>query len=309
MTRIAIVGGGAMGGTFGVRLANAGHDVTIVDVDADLVKAITADGVHVDTADGPLHARVSATTDTAGAGIQDMVLVFVKAQHTPSAAAGLAPMVGHETAVASLQNGWGNADVIAEFVPVGQLVIGVTYHSATVIGRGHVKHSGQGTTFVGPYDGDDLGHARRVADALESAGMEVTVTADVRTEIWRKLVLNAATLPTAALTTLRAGELGLPGPMLDLVDALAAEAVAVARAQGLAIELDERVERIHATLERAGAGKPSMLQDTEARRKTEVERINGAVVAAGDSAGVPVPLNRAMLAMIGGLERSWRREA
>jgi 2-dehydropantoate 2-reductase len=131
----------------------------------------------------------------------------------------------------------------------------------------------------------------------------------VRTEIWRKLVLNAATLPTAALTTLRAGELGVPGPMLDLVDALAAEAVAVAQAQGLAIELDERVERIHATLERAGAGKPSMLQDAEAHRKTEVERINGAVVAAGDASGVAVPLNRAMLALIGGLERSWRREA
>src|SRR5262249_36729031 len=150
------------------------------------------------------------------------VLVFVKAQHTSSAAAGLAPMVGRETAVASLQNGWGNADVIAQFVPPGQLVIGVTYHSATVLDRGHVRHSGQGLTVVGPYQADDLRHAQRIADVLASAGMEVSVTTEVRTEIWRKLVLNAATLPTAALTTLRAGELGAPGPMLDLVDALAA---------------------------------------------------------------------------------------
>lgn len=307
--RIAIVGGGAMGGTFGTRLSNAGHEVTVVDVDTDLVQAIKDDGIAVETADGTLQARPNATADPSAAGVQDVVLVFVKAQHTPSAAAAMVPMVGPGTAVASLQNGWGNADVIAMHVPPEQLVVGVTYHSATVLGRGRVKHSGQGATFVGPYRGTDLGNANRVADALRSAGMDVTVTAEVRTEIWRKLVLNAATLPTAALTTLRAGELGVPGPMLDLVDALAAEAVAVARSQGLAIELEERIERIHATLERAGAGKPSMLQDAEAHRKTEVERINGAVVTAGETAGVAVPLNRAMLALIGGLERSWRREA
>jgi 2-dehydropantoate 2-reductase len=307
--RIAIVGGGAMGGTFGARLANAGHSVTVVDVDADLVRAINENGLAVETADGTLRARPSATTDASSAGAQDVVLVFVKAQHTPSAAAAIPVLVGPDTAVASLQNGWGNADVIAQHVAPDQLVVGVTYHSATVLGRGHVKHSGQGPTFVGPYDGADLGGAERIADALRYAGMEVTVTAEVRTEIWRKLVLNAATLPTAALTTLRAGELGEPGPMRDLVDGLASEAVSVAQAQGLSIELPERIERIHATLERAGAGKPSMLQDAEAHRKTEVERINGAVVAAGDASGVPVPLNRAMLALIGGLERSWRREA
>ena len=123
--------------------------------------------------------------------------------------------------------------------------------------------------------------------------------------MWRKLVLNAATLPAAALTGLKAGDLTRCEAMRELVESLAGEVVAVARAQGLDIELDERLDQIHATLERAGAGKPSMLQDVEAQRKTEVERINGAVVAAAEEVGVPVPLNRAMVALIRGHERSW----
>jgi 2-dehydropantoate 2-reductase len=133
------------------------------------------------------------------------------------------------------------------------------------------------------------------------------VTPHIKTEIWKKLILNAATLPTAALTGLRAGELAQPGSMLDLVDALAAEAVQVARAQGYAIDPTERIERIHTVLAGAGAGKASMLQDAEARRKTEIEVVNGAVVRAAEKMGLDVPLNRAMVALIAGLERGWQR--
>jgi 2-dehydropantoate 2-reductase len=129
----------------------------------------------------------------------------------------------------------------------------------------------------------------------------------VRTEIWKKLVLNCATLPTAALTRLSAGALAEAEEVLSLVDALAAEAVQVARAQGMEIDEDERREAIHAVLARAGAGKPSMLQDVLADRKTEIETVNGAVVAAAAEHGVAAPLNRAMVALVHGLEGSYLR--
>ncbi len=127
----------------------------------------------------------------------------------------------------------------------------------------------------------------------------------MRTEIWKKLVLNAATLPTAALSRLTAGALGEPGELRDLVDGLAAETVAVAVAQGLGIDLGERIAAIHGVLERAGTGKASMLQDVLAARKTEIETVNGAVVAAAAEHGVPVPLNSAMVSLVHGLERSY----
>ncbi len=305
--RLAVIGAGAMGGSLAAEAAHAGQDVAVVDVSSELIDHVRANGLVVDTPDGPVKATPAATTDPREIGVVDVAVIFVKAHHTRAAAETARQLLGDDTAVATLQNGWGNADVLAEVLPADRIVAGVTYNSCTVVGLGHLNHSGRGPTFVGPYLPDgDLGPARRVADALSGAGWAAEATPAARTEIWKKLVLNAATLPTAALTRLPAGEVGQPGPLLELVDALAAETVAVARAQGLDIDVGERIERIHATLARAGKGKASMLQDVEARRKTEIETINGAVVRAADQLGVDVPLNRAMVALLGGLERSWR---
>lgn len=304
--KVAVIGAGAMGGALAAEAARAGHDVTVVDVAPDLVAHIRTHGITVDDADSSVTVPVAATTDPAEAGPADVAIVFVKAPHTAGAAASLVPLIGPDTAIATLQNGWGNADVLAGHLPADRLVIGVTYQSCTTIGDGHVLHSGRGPTTVGPYEPDgDLGRARKVAGLLDDAGWTAEATAGVRTEIWKKLVLNAATLPTAALAGLPAGALGRPTPLLDLVDALAEEAVAVAGALGLEIDAAERIERIHAVLDGAGKGKASMLQDVEARRATEIETVNGAVVRAGDAHAVPVPLNRAMVALVGGLERSW----
>jgi len=307
--RIAVVGAGAMGGLWAARLRAAGNSVTIVDVSQEIVVAVRADGIRVRTGESGEVARVEATSEPATVGPVDLVFFFIKAQHTPAAAELARPLGGPDTIVVSQQNGWGNADILAAVFAPAQIVIGVTYHSATVLGPGQVAHTGQGPTVVGPYvDGAPLDRAERVGAVLSAAGIATTVTPQVKTEVWKKLILNAATLPTAALTRLCAGNLGQSGPLLELVDALAAEAVAVARAQGYEIDREERIERIHTVLAGAGKGKASMLQDVEVRRKTEVEVINGAVVRAAERTGIEVPLNRAMVALIGGLERGWRQE-
>jgi len=307
--RIAIVGGGgAMGGTWAGRLAGAGYEVVVVDVAADAIAAIRSSGLTVDTVDGTITTHPDATTDPARSGLVDAVFVFVKSQHTRSAAELARPLVSSTTTLISLQNGWGNADVLAEVYPAEQMVVGVTYHSATVRAPAHVAHTGRGPTYLGPYvDGADLARAETIADLLGAAGIEPIVTASVKTEIWKKLVLNAATLPAAALSGLTAGELGQPGPLLALVDALASEAVVVANALGHLIDRDERLERIHTVLAGAGAGKASMLQDVEGHRTTEIDVINGAIVRNAVLMGIDVPLNRAMVALIHGLERSWAR--
>ncbi len=304
--RVVIVGAGAMGGMFAARLAQGGVDVALVDVSTEIVDAITANGLALDGPEGSETVRVRAVTDAGALGAADVVIFFVKAQHTAAAARQARPLVASATTVVSLQNGWGNAETLAAAFPPEQLVMGVTYHSATVLGPGRVAHTGRGATFIGPYlDGAPLGRAETVRNLLARGGIEATATPRVKTEIWKKLILNAATLPTAALTRLCAGDLGQPGPMRDLVDAVAAEAVAVARAQGYEIDRAERIERIHAVLTGAGRGKASMLQDVEARRKTEIEVVNGAVVRAAERLGLDVPLNRALVALVGGLERSW----
>jgi len=307
--KVVVVGAGAMGGVWAARLSAAGVEVAVVDVTSDVVAAINTHGLRVQDSDGESTVRVRATSRPEELGPADVVFLFVKGPNTAAAAELARPLEGPDTIVVSLQNGWGNADVLARTYAPDRLVIGVSYHSATVLAPGHVAHTGKNVTFVGPYlDGAPLDHAQRVGALLTDGGIPTTVTPEVKTEIWKKLTLNTATLPTSALTGLRSGDLGEAATVMEVADALAAETVAVARALGYDIVLEERLEHIHAVLRGAGRGKGSMLQDVEAHRNTEIETINGAVVRAATEHGVDVPLNRAMLALVKGMELAWQRE-
>jgi len=303
--KTTVVGGGAMGAMYAAALASHGTDVTVLDSAQTVVDAIAEHGIRVRRGSDLKTVRVRATTRPAEA-IADVVIVFVKAHHTATVARQLPSYVRDDSIVVSLQNGWGNAETLTTTLPPEQLVVGVTYHSCTAVGPGYVDHTGEGPTFLGPYqDTAALGPADTVSALLASAGFEVTATRTARDEIWKKLVLNAATLPVAALTGLCAGDIAAAEGPLALADDLAREAVSVGKARGLNIDLAERLDRIHAVLAAAGKGKPSMLQDVLARRKTEIEVINGAIAAAGHHEGLAVPLNQAMVSLIHGLEGSW----
>src|SRR5215207_7550188 len=140
--KIAILGGaGAMGGIIGGRLAAAGNDVTLVDVAQTAVDNINREGLRIDTKSGETDMiQVGATTDPLSVGPVDLVIVFVKCYHTETAVRSAAPMIGDDTVVLSLQNGWGNAPRIANLVGEDRILVGVTYHSGTVLGPGHLKH-------------------------------------------------------------------------------------------------------------------------------------------------------------------------
>jgi 2-dehydropantoate 2-reductase len=308
MNNIVVIGGGAMGSIFAVGLAKAGHDVTVLDTAGELVDRINTEGVTISSGGEQVVAKVPATTDPICLSRTELAIVFVKAHHTPSVAHALAAHLGEDAVVLSLQNGWGNSEVLAQSVAPARLVMGVTYHSGTVVSLGQVAHTGRGPTFVGPYEpAGGMGPARQIAETLTMAQFETSATADVRTEIWNKLILNAATLPVAASTGLRAAEMLEVPDVAALVEALANEAVAVASKLGLRVDGVERVARIRTVLANAGQGKPSMLQDVEARRKTEIEVVNGAVARAAAECGVDVPLNVALCAVVHGIERSWSR--
>jgi 2-dehydropantoate 2-reductase len=300
--RIAVVGAGAMGSIFGARLAGGGHDVVLVDVARPLVDKINEAGITVRRGDESTTTPVRATADPSEIGAVELVVFFVKCYHTASAAELARPLVGPDTIVASLQNGWGNGDVLAAAFPPEQVVVGVTYNSGLLVEPGVVVHPADQPTLVGNFTDGDAERASRVVAALESGGLAATVASPVRPEIWKKLILNAATLPTAALTGMNAGALVAHEQMRELVAETAREATAVARALGYDISADERVDAILSLLEKAGPTRASMLQDFEAGRRTEIDVINGAVVKAADGSGVPTPLNRAFVALVKGWE-------
>lgn len=305
--RVAILGGaGAMGGLFGATLAEAGVDVTLVDVRREAVDAINDSGLALeDTAGSARRVRVRAAADPAEVGTVDLVMVFVKAHHTEQAVRGAAPLMGPRTAVLSLQNGWGNAQRIAGVVGVDRVLAGVTYHSATLLAPGRIQHAGHGPTFIGELDGRTTDRLAAIADLLGRGGMAVTPTPTVVEEIWSKLALNVCTLPAAALLGFRAGQLAEHAGTRALMERLLRETVAVARAKEIKLDAEERWRAIMAVMERARLAKGSMLQDVEHRRRTEIGVINGAIVAEGRQLGIPTPYNETMVWLVASLEETF----
>ena len=298
--KIAILGGGgAMGGLFGGYLARAGNDVTLIDVSRPAVDAINAKGLSIEEKDGSVaKITIPATDDPARIGPVDLIVNFVKCYHTESAIRAALSMLGPQTAILSLQNGWGNADRIAAIAGKDRVIVGLTYHSGTLLGPGQVKHPGTGLTHLGEISGAVTPRVEAVASVFAAAGIEVAATDRILDEIWKKLALNACTLPTSALLGFFANELVVYDGAKQVMAMILREVVDVAAANGIALDYDERWGAITGLLEKAVGGKASMLQDVQAARKTEIEVINGAIVAAGRKAGLATPVNQTMVSMI-----------
>jgi 2-dehydropantoate 2-reductase len=300
---VAIIGAGAMGCLFGALLARAGVEVLLVDVDRRLVELIGRDGVTVVRDGNEQVTRVPATADPVQHEPVAAAIVLVKGYHTAEAAAFARALVGPATVVASLQNGWGNEGALAAELGDRRVLAGVTYHSATTRGPATVAHNASGPTYLGPWGSAALDDCAVLARAFQEAGLDCIVTADVLTEVWKKLVFNAAGLAVGALTGLDPRGVAANREVRELVFGLAREAVAAADAAGFDLDADERVATLAAAFEHAAPGtKGSMRQDVEAGRRTEVDTINQAIVEVAARHGLDAPLNRAMVALVKGYE-------
>ena len=214
-------------------------------------------------------------------------------------------MLGKDTAILTLQNGWGNADRIAALAGKPRVMVGLTYHSGTLLGPGRVKHSGVGMTHVGEVDGSPSPRLEATVAAFRKAGLDTTISSHIVDEIWKKLALNVCTLPTAALLHFPAHELIQHEGTIALMEGLLAEVVAVAKAQGINLDFAERWQAITALLKQAIGARASMLQDVEANRQTEIDVVNGAIVEAGRQHSVASPLNDAMVWMVKSLQAKY----
>jgi len=300
--KIGIVGAGGLGSIFGGGLVGAGHDVWFVDVDPLLVDVLHSNGLTIVHEGEDRVYPVNATTESPTVGVCDLVIVLVKAYHTQSAASLARPLVGPDTVIASLQNGLGSCDVLAEMFPPEQIVQGVTYHGATVIAKGIVLHNSIAATYVGPYTGSDLAGAELLASAWRSAGWETYVTPDAGQQVWNKIVLNSGNA-VAALTRLPSKAMVEQDDVFSLLNGLIRESAAVAHTLGYtSIDPDAAITTMVKVLTQNPDGRASMLQDVLAGRRTEVEVLNGAIARVGAEHGVSTPINSALYSLIVGFE-------
>jgi 2-dehydropantoate 2-reductase len=300
--RVAVIGCGAVGSLFAAHLARLDDvEVWAYDLDAEHVSAINEHGLRISGA-GELVGHPRATTAAAELPPCDFGIVAVKSMHTAVAIEAAAHAFA-DGAVCSVQNGAGNEELIAE--RIAQVIRGTTFPAGHLIEPGHVGWDTRGETHIGPFEPRPapVERVRALAEACTRAGMPTRALDDARGAQWRKLIFNAASNAIGALTGLTHGRVAEP-PTRELAWAVMREGRAVADAQGIVLDMDpEELFDYAARRDVAYDHKPSMLQDVEAGRPTEIDFLNGAIVSFGERHGVDAPLNRALTALVKGLER------
>jgi 2-dehydropantoate 2-reductase len=301
---ICIVGGGVIGSLFAGHLAQVSQ-VSVLTRRLEHADALNRDGLRV-SGKSELQASVVASTDPGELPSPEVAIVSTKAAGLRAA---MKALEGHfpEAALATVLNGLGAEEIVREHGD-WPIVSGVTFMSGTRHSDTHVEYILDTETWLGPYEDTPFELVEEVAETIVASGLLAVALPDLRPAQWSKLLFNAAVNPVAALTGLPhdphfAAEVE-PGDLGHLVHGLVDEGKAVAAAAGVELHDDPWEMNVLAT-RRGSAHYPSMLEDVDAHRQTEVELITGAVVREAERHDVPVPLHTALLALVRGKEASW----
>lgn len=302
--KIAIMGSGGVGGFYGARMAQAGHDVTFIARGAHL-EALQSSGLKVEspTLGQLVLPKVNATDDPATVGPVELVLLTVKSYDLEAACTAMAPMVGPDTAILPFLNGIDIAEragaaLKAAGAPSDGVLGGAVYVFATRVGPGHVRHIGLDRPIFGGMAGGTSPRVEAVHAMLTGAGIPAELSTDVRKDLWTKFVGLNALSGVASIARASADVLVTHPATRALLADSAGEAIAVATAQG--VKLDPGLaDQVLALVESLAPGsKPSMLVDLENGRRLEMEALQGTLVRMGAEAGVPTPVNRVIHAAL-----------
>jgi 2-dehydropantoate 2-reductase len=302
--RVCIVGAGVIGSLFAGHLAQV-CDVSVLTRRREHAEALNRDGLNV-SGKSERHARVTATSDPDGLPPFDVAIVATKASGLDAAMGALEGRFPEATVVTVL-NGIGAEDVVRSHGD-WPIVSGVTFMSGTKHSDTHVEYILDTETWLGPFDSTPFEIAKDVADTIAASGLKADALPDLRPAQWSKLVFNAAVNPVAALTGLPHGahfaHEDEPTDLGSLVHGLVDEGKAVASAAGIDLHDDPWEMNVLAT-RRGSAHFPSMLEDVEAHRETEVALITGSLLREAGRHDVPVPLHAMVYALVRGKEASW----
>lgn len=293
--KITIMGAGAVGCYYGAMLALAGHQVVMIGRTA-FVETVTAQGLILEKEGQHLVAQVEANTNPAAVSGADWVWVCVKSGDTEQAGRDIAPHLGANCRVFSLQNGVSNAETLSNILarPVMPVVV---YVASRMNGTGVVRHEGRGDLELSGHGADEI------ATVLNAADIQTQVSDDVMSALWAKLVINCAINPLSAITGLPYGKMAAQDGVPQLMEAIAREALNVAQAEGVTVpdSIFETIRTIPVTM----AGQySSTAQDLMNGKRTEIDFLNGDVVQKAAKHGIDVPINRTLTLLVKSAEHS-----
>ena len=303
--RVCVIGAGSIGSLFAGHLAQV-VDVSVLTRRQEHADTLNRDGLRV-TGRSDLHAAVQAAADPDALAPFDLGIVATKAGGLEDAAGALEGRFP-EALVMTTLNGLGAEEVVRAHGN-WPIVSAVTFMSGTKHSDSEVEYVLDTATWMGPYEDTPLERVEEVGDLVRRSGLEAEVFADLRPAQWSKLIFNATVNSVAALTGLRHdhhfADEAEPGDLGHLVHGLVDEGKAVAAAAGIELYEDPWEMNVHAT-QRGSAHYPSMLEDVESRRPTEIDLITGSLVREAGRHGVPVPLHTALYRLVKAKEESWR---
>jgi 2-dehydropantoate 2-reductase len=310
--KICIVGAGAIGGMLGVKLALSGNDVTLILRGANLA-AVKQNGLRLIEENGKelLAQPIKATSVIAEAGIQDVVILALKAHQVAAVAADLPALMHADTRVITMQNGipwWyfhklpgelgqryqgtpvkavDPDGIIAKYIPVDRVIGSVVYPASEVISPGVIKVIEGNRFSLGEIDGSDTPSIRAISDAFKAAGFKSPISNDIRSEIWLKLWGNLSFNPISALTHATLEDICVFPATRELAANMMREAQAIGEKLGVQfkVSLEKRINGAQAV----GQHKTSMLQDVEMGRPIELEALVGSVIELGRITETPTP--------------------
>ena len=284
-----------MGSVYAGLFASAGHEVWAIDRWREHVDAMRSNGLRLEGASGDRTVRINATTDPAEAGPCELVVLATKAMHVASAAQSVKPLLKNDTPVLSIQNGLGGPDSAAAVLGKEKVMVGVVGgFGASMRGPGHAHHNGMELVRLGEFGGPITERLKKVEAVWAGAGFRVKLFDDIDQLVWEKLLCNCAYSGPCAIAECTIGEVMGDADLARVSAACATEGFAMARKKGVKLGFDDPAAYVRDFGSKIPNARPSVLLDLMARRKSEIDVINGAIDG---------PVNQALTALVRAKER------
>ncbi len=297
---ITIIGPGALGSFFAVKLWKLLGNVNLLDYKKDRCETLSKNGIILEENGEQIHAFPKLSVDANEFGIQKFVIILVKAFQTKDILKKLVLLCDKDTLVITLQNGIGAADLLSEVISPSNLALGITMHGANKKSDNLVVHAGHGDTIIGPYLRERNERLNELVSILNKAGINAKVEQNIYPILWKKLLINIGINPITAITCLKNGSILNYHELVELQKDCVKEAYFILQKAGIDLEtnIDEILTLVEKVCHDTAQNISSMLQDRLNLRDTEIDFINGAIVKKADQLGLNCPINLTLLRLV-----------